>query len=161
MVSTGQLIPGGLKAEDVELLTKLANGKNVLQLGCHCGKASVILARCAWATWIVEDFFRPDGLGSIPEELKANADRYFPEDSEVNLIYSPQVGVWVYPEESRELPEEGVDVVYRDADRREELREQDDLLAHGLLPRGGVYAWHDQEKNLRWLQIEPVSVETN
>lgn len=154
-------IPGSLRTEDAGKLSELVNGKNVLQFGCYCGRALVVLARSAWATWVLEDFLRPEGRDGAVGELRANADRYFPEDAEVNLIYSPTPDTWVFPDGSRDLPEGGVDVVYRDADRWEDMREQDDLLAHELLARGGVYVWHDEERKLRWLQIEPTPAEVD
>lgn len=149
-------IPGKFKEADTGQLASLVSGRNVLMLGCYCGRALVLVAKYAWATWVVDDYSQLEG---VSWELMANADRYFPADAEVNLIHDLSPGVWIHPEGSRQLPETGVEVVYRDADRREESRELDDLVAKQFLEqRGGVYAWHDDNGDLKWLNVEPMSV---
>lgn len=147
-------IPGKFKEQDTGQLSLLVSGKNVLMLGCYCGRALVIVAKYAWATWVLTDFHGREGAEGVVGELMANADRYFPEDAEVNLIRDHSPGVWVYPDGARELPEDGVEVVYRDADRRDETRELDDVLAFQHLKQGGVYAWHDADGNLKWLEVK-------
>lgn len=152
-------IPGKLKEADTGQLSAIVNGKNVLMLGCYCGRALVTVAKYSWATWVLSDFHGREGTEGVVGELRANADRYLPPDAEVNLIHDHSPGVWVYPDGSRELPTDGVEVVYRDADRRDETRELDDALAIQHLKSGGVYAWHDANGDLKWLKIEPAPAE--
>ena len=151
-------IPGRLMDDDCGRLSAIVSGKNVLMLGCHCGRALVIVAKYAWATWVVDDLLCSEGVAG---ELQANADRYLPADAEVNLIHDRD-GLWVFPEGARDLPADGVEVVYRDADRREESRQADDMVAQTFLQqRGGTYAWHDDEHNLRWLEVKATPLEVN
>lgn len=154
-------IPGRLKEGDVASLAALANGKNVLQIGCYCGRSLVEVARVAWATWVLHDFHRQEGVEGVTQELKANTERLLDPDADVNLIHDVSPGVWVFPDGSRELPADGVDLVYRDANRREETRELDDILAVQFLKQGGVYAWHDANGDLKWLKVEPTPTEVN
>ena len=154
-------IPGSLKAEDSKQLVDLVEGKNVLQLGCYCGRATVVLSRHAAKVWVLEDFFHPEGIVGVTDELKANIDRYAPEESAIYLLHGTADN-WTVPEGSEDLQPGTVDVVYRDANRSESTREADDNLALLFLQRtGGVYAWHNDKHELKWLQIQPVPVEVN
>ena len=154
-------IPGSLKAEDSKQLVDLVEGKNVLQLGCYCGRATVVLSRHAVKVWVLEDFFHSEGIVGVTEELKSNIDRYAPPESEIYLLQGT-ADAWSVPEGSEDLQPGMVDVVYRDANRSEKTRGADDNLALHLLQRtGGVYAWHNDKHELKWLQIQPVPVEVN
>lgn len=154
-------IPGKLRTEDLPQLVELICGKTVLQLGCWCGRGLVALAPQAAKVWVLESFRYPDGLECVLEELKTNVDRYVPEDRPVNLLRGDAEG-WTVPPGSEDLPAEGVEVIYRDADRNVLEHPTDEALAFALLSRcGGVYAWHDEEHRLRWLKVEPVPVEVN
>lgn len=152
-------IPGKLRAEDLPQLAELVEDKNVLQLGCYCGRGLVALSRHAKKVWVLEDFRYPDGVEGIVAELKCNVDRYAPEDSIINLLRGDAES-WAVPEGSEQLG--AVDVVYRDANRGRLSEELDQRLALGLLKRyGGVYAWHNEDRELKWLQVQPVPVEAN
>lgn len=158
-------IPGKLKEPDLPQLIELVKGKSVLMLGCYCGRALVTVAEHAWATWVLEDFRGyPGSLEGVAEELKANVERHSPSsDAEVNLLLGTPAG-WSVPVGGRDVQPGMVDVVYRDADRREELREVDDNLACAFLQKhGGVYAWHDagDDHKLKWLSLDAVPVEVN
>ena len=154
-------IPGSLKAEDSKQLVDLVEGKNVLQLGCYCGRATVVLSRHAAKVWVLEDFPLLEGIIGVTEELKSNIGRYAPPESEIYLLQGT-AGNWFVPEGSEDLQPGTVEVVYRDANRSEDSREADDNLALHLLQRtGGVYAWHNDKHELKWLQIQPVPVEVN
>ena len=153
-------IPGKLKIEDLNQLIDLVQGRCVLQLGCYCGRGTLVLARHARKTWVLEDFNHPHGLEEIVEELKVNVERHAPEDSIINLLYGTAEG-WSVPEGGEDLSAEEVEVVYRDADRQQRREEQDQGLAMCLLKNGGIYAWHDANHDLRWLIVQPVPVEAN
>lgn len=154
-------IPGKLKTEDLPQLIELVTGKSVLQLGCYCGRGTVVLARHARRTWVLDDFKHPEGLGGITEELKSNVERYFPADAAVNLLHGNGES-WTVPADAPDLQPYEIGVVYRDADRREEERARDEMLAFSLLRVfGGVYAWHDDNHDLKWLVVRPVPVEVN
>lgn len=156
-------IPGKLKAEDVPKLVELVKGKNVLQLGCYCGRGLLSVAKVAWVTWVLEDFRSYAGsVSGVADELCANVDKDVPLDVEINLLYGYPSGGWAVPDGSRDVAPGLVNVVYRDADRQEQLRDADDALALKFLRRyGGTYAWHDEGGSLRWLQVQPVPVEAN
>ena len=154
-------IPGDLKPDSVDQLVKLALGKRVLQLGCYCGRGLVVVADCAAEVWVLDDFRYLTGISGVVEELKANVDRCVAEDKTINLLYGNAEG-WAVPFGSRDLNGTGVEVVYRDANRSEEDRKHDDQLAYNVLRKqGGIYVWHDADHDLKWLQVEPVSVEVN
>ena len=154
-------IPGKLKAEDLNQFLELVRDRTVLQIGCYCGRATVALARHARRTWVLENFNYAEGAEGIVEELKASIERYAPEDSEINLLYGTAEG-WAVPVSGKELPQHDIEVVYRDANRVGIDDTADTRLALELLRRrGGVYAWHDPDYNLRWLQVQPLPVEVN
>jgi len=154
-------IPGKLKAEDLGQLLELVTDKNVLQLGCHCGRGLVAIARHAKEVWVLEDFTYTFGLDGIGQELMANVERYAPPEKEIHLLQGTPLA-WVVYDESHDLRRDLIDVVYRDADRKEDTRNLDERLAYGVLRRyGGIYAWHDKERDLKWLRVEPVNVEVN
>lgn len=154
-------IPGKLKEADLSQLVELVKGRNVLQIGCYCGRATLALAKHAWATWVLEDFKYPGGVGGIVEELKANVERDAPPDSEINLLYGTSEG-WAVPLGAKSLPPNVVEVVYRDANRVGLSDEADNQLALDILRRrGGVYAWHNDNHDLKWLRVDPVPVEVN
>lgn len=161
MLESRNRIPGSLKDEDLGEFICLIGKKNVLQLGCYCGRATVVLSRHATKVWVLEDFFHPEGIVGVTDELKANIDRYAPEESAIYLLHGTADN-WTVPEGSEDLKPGMVNVVYRDANRSERTREADDNLALRLLQRtGGVYAWHNADHDLKWLQIQPVPVEVN
>lgn len=154
-------IPGKLKAEDFERLIELVRGKTVLALGCYCGRGLLTVAEHAEKVWVLEDFKRLASVDGVVRELMVNIDRYAPEERVMNLLYGNS-DRWTVPVGSEQLPEGGVDVVYRDADRSEAEWERDEQLAYVLLRnRGGVYAWHDEDHALCWLQMKPMLVTVN
>lgn len=154
-------IPGRLKAEDADQLAELVQGKSVLMLGCYCGRGLITVANAAKQTWVLDDFLYPGGVEGVVEELKANVERLADEGSAIHLLHGTVNG-WNVPEVSEDLRVGEIELVYRDANRREAERERDERFALALLhDRGGVYAWHDAEGRLRWLQIDPVPVEVN
>lgn len=152
-------IPGRLHAKDMKPLADLADGRCVLQLGCYCGRGLLVVSDCADKTWVLDDFIYPGGIEGVVEELKSNVDRYADPDASINLLYGG-VESWGTPLGADPLGD--VDVVYRDADRPSQAQELDDSFALSVLHRrGGVYAWHDKDDNLRWLRIDPMPVEVN
>ena len=154
-------IPGRLNLEDIDQLIELVSGRAVFQLGCYCGRGLVILAQHARRVWVLDDFKYPNqSTGGISEELKSNVDRLAPPESKINLLYGTADG-WVVPEGSEDLDQGDIRVVYRDANRPESYREADEKLVVSLLRHGGVYAWHDEDGDLKWLKVEPVPVEVN
>ena len=160
MQSTSTMIPGKLKVEDLDQLGKLVESKCVLMLGCYCGRGLLALARHVRKVWVLDDFKYPGGIEGIVEELKSNVNRSAPEDAEINLLYGSTES-WAVPFGSEDLRTEEVDMVYRDANRPEGYRDVDECMAMVLLRKGGIYAWHDKEHNLKWLQVQPVPVEVN
>lgn len=155
------LIPGKLLSEDVGQLLELVDGKKVLMLGCYCGRALVEVALRAERTWVLEDFRYPGGSEAVMRELGSNVDRNVPEERPVHLLRGDAEG-WAVPFGSEDLPQDGVDVIYRDANRRPQIEDLDQRLAMGLLRRrGGLYLWHDEEYRLKWLEVQPVPVEVN
>ena len=154
-------IPGKLKAEDIPQLIELVDGKCVLCLGCYCGRGLITLARHARKVWVLDDFKYPGGIEGVVAELKSNIDRHVPDDKEVNLLHGTPAS-WGVPPGSEDLCLEEVEVVYRDANRSGTEEEQDMAFALVVLKgRGGVFAWHNTDHDLKWLQINPVPVETN
>ena len=155
------LIPGKLRAEDFKQLGRLVKNRVVFVLGCYCGRGLLTVAEHAERVWVLEDFKRLASVDGVVRELMANIDRHAPEEKVINLLYGNS-SHWTVPVGSEQLPEDGVDVVYRDADRSESEWECDEQLAYALLRnRGGVYAWHDGEYKLQWLQIKPMLVTVN
>ena len=153
-------IPGKLKIEDTPQLIELVEDKCVLCLGCYCGRGLITLAKHARKVWVLEDFKYLSGIEGVVEELKSNVNRLVTEDTEINLLYGTAES-WAVPFGSEDLQTEEVDMVYRDANRPEGYRDVDECMTMVILRKGGVYAWHDEEYNLRWLQVQPVPVEVN
>ena len=154
-------IPGRLHQNDTLQLAELVDGKCVLQLGCYCGRGLLVVANVAVKTWVLDDFVYPGGVEGVVEELKANVNRLADLDDVIYLLYGT-VDNWAIPLGSEPLQPERIEVVYRDANRPAKERERDERFALGVLHgRKGIYAWHDEDHNLRWLKIEPVPVEVN
>ena len=117
---------------------------------------------------MLDDFKYQDGIEGVVEELKSNVNRCAPEDAKIHLLYGTPES-WAVPFGSEDLQSDEIGVVYRDADRcagtssrSDSDKEQDQRLAYDVLRRrGGVYAWHDGNYDLKWLQVQPVPVEVN
>ena len=155
------LIPGKLRTDDFDQLIELTRGKTVLVLGCYCGRGLLTVAEHAEKVWVLEDFKRLASVDGVVRELMVNIDRHAPEERAMNLLYGNS-NHWTVPVGSEQLPEDGIDVVYRDADRSEAEWERDEQLAYALLRGcGGVYAWHDADHTLQWLQMKPMLVTVN
>lgn len=154
-------IPGKLKQEDLAQLLELVTDKTVLQLGCYCGRGLIAVARHAKRVWVLDDFQYSGGMEAILEELKSNISRCVPEEARIDLLYGTP-DRWGTPSGAEELQPAEVEVIYRDANRPFASEAEDQRLAMGiLLSKGGTYAWHDGNYDLRWLVVEPVPVEVN
>lgn len=156
-----KFIPGKLRTEDIDQLVELVKDKCVFQLGCYCGRGTLVLAQHAAKVWVLEDFKHPEGVEGVIAELISNINRYAPEDKVINLLYG-NAESWVVSPGSEDLQYDSVDVVYRDSNRSELERDNDEQLALALLKRyGGVYIWHNENRSLKWLQVQPTPVEVN
>ena len=160
-MQTNGRIPGNLRTEDQAQLAELVLGRNVLQLGCYCGRGLLAIAQHALKVWVLEDFLYPGGMDAVIRELMDNVYRNVPEEKSINLLRGDARG-WIVPVGSEDIPLGEIGLVYRDANRAPKHEESDGALAYEIMRRrGGVYAWHDEEHQLKWLKIEPVPVEVN
>lgn len=125
-------IPGWLKPEEGRLLTELARGKVVLEIGSYCGLSTVCLAKTAKHVTACDYF---DGRGTPqPQDTLPTFQDSIRRHGLTNVVTA-------HPD--LDLPQEKYDLVFIDGahDRESVARDTDKALA--VLATGGVIVFHD------------------
>ncbi len=125
-------IHGWLRPAEGKVLTKLASGKRVLEIGTYCGLATVCLARSAESV-VTVDYFdgrgTPDPRDTLPI-FRAAIERHGVKDKVT----------WLYPDDELEGK---FDLAFIDASHRYEDVKADIEKCRAVLVDGGVLAFHD------------------
>lgn len=126
-------VPGSLSDADSARLADLARGRNVVQIGGYCGRATAVIAEACKSLMVIEDYQGyPVSRAAVQQEFLKHVG---PWDAKVDLIIKA-------PEDVSE-DELGVyDLAYVDADRAGDPR-ADYALATSVVSAGGLVAWHD------------------
>jgi len=134
-------VVGWLSEGEGAELTRLAAGKNVLEIGSYCGRSTICLARFARSVGAVDTF---DGRGT---ELGGDTEKVFRDnlhrygvDRRVNVLKGAA---------DRVIPNlpQIFDLVFIDGSHDYESVKADIALSLSVLKPGGLLAFHDYERD--------------
>jgi predicted O-methyltransferase YrrM len=128
-----QEIPGWLHESEANVLTELARGKRVLEIGSYCGLSTVVMGRVAEHVTAVDYF---DGRGT-PEPMDTR-ERF--NNSVARYGLGDKVTA-CHPDDS--YPHAEYDLVYIDGAHDEGSVQADVQRAVSVLAPGGLLAFHD------------------
>lgn len=133
-------VDGWLSREEGGLLFRLAEGKDVLEIGSYCGRSTICLAQSAKFVHCIDPF---DGRGTERPrdtfgDFQGNLLRYGVYDKTFAWQFpTAEAGLFITRENRR------FGLVFIDGDHSHESVNTDYSLALALLEPGGVIAFHD------------------
>jgi hypothetical protein len=131
-------VDGWLHDREGRELTRLADGKDVLEIGAYCGKSTICLARTARSVLAVDPF---DGRGTpapgdTARRFRDNVERYGVAD---RVTARAGTSADVLPD----LPARSFDLVFIDGAHDADSVRADIALSLPLLRPGGLIVFHD------------------
>lgn len=127
-------VPGKLTIDGAKALYGWAYGRKVLQIGGFCGKGTAVLLASAERVWLLETFVGYSGsVNTVAGEMQATV-LAMNGNEKVKLLFHAS------PNDLPEVPP--ADMVYVDADRPEDLADEDLDWALRAMPPGTRVVYH-------------------
>lgn len=133
-------VEGWLTEEEGRALARLAEGKDVLEIGSYCGRSTICLAQTAASVHAVDPF---DGRAT--SEPQATLEKLLGSLSRYGVLGK----VTTYPAPSADVVpciDRQFDLVFIDGDHRRASVLQDARMATEKLKPGGLLVFHDYRK---------------
>lgn len=134
-------VEGWLSEQEGRELARLAEGKDVLEVGSYCGKSAVCLAQKARSVTCVDPF---DGRAT--PNPGTTLDKFLKAIKRHDVMDRVSMLVGTSAEVLPKLPPESFDFVFVDGAHDRASVETDIRLARELLRPGGLIAFHDYRR---------------
>lgn len=149
-ISTVDLPAGWLSAGEAAALAELAYRRRVLEIGAYLGRSTVVLAECAELVVSVDHHrgsseHQPGAAEWRPELADGTAAAYLANLSAAGVTSRVVPIIGGYRDVLPLLAPATFDLVFLDADHREEATVEAATLALPLVRRPGILVFHDYD----------------